>query len=415
MYIQRTIHEEIQKHLSRKEYTIITGPRQSGKTSLLNELFRGVRNEGYSATFITLEDRDILSSINQHPEEIFRFVPRPDKFLQQTDPADKPLYLFIDEVQYASDPSNLLKYLYDVYRENLKIVATGSSAFYIDKKFKDSLAGRKRIFELQTLSFGEWLIFKGLDELSDELKLIRKQKDYRSSGFRQLLESFNEYLVFGGYPAVVLEKNREEKIKLLKEIKNSFLKRDIDDSGINNPDKFYNLLTLLAGQTGNLVNRNELANTIGIDNKTIGKYLYVLQNCFHIALVKPFYSNLRKELTKMPKVYFKDPGMRNMALNRFFDFRSRDDKGAMLENYVYKRLSLLYDADNIRFWRTTEKSEIDFALTTSYRQGFAFEVKMNCRGGKTTSRNKFIENYPDYHLETLSYEADPGCRWILNL
>ena len=178
---------------------------------------------------------------------------------------------------------------------------------------------------------------------------------------------------------------------------------------------FREVATTLFCQTGNLVNRNELANTIGIDNKTIGKYLYVLQNCFHIALVKPFYSNLRKELTKMPKVYFKDPGMRNMALNRFFDFRSRDDKGAMLENYVYKRLSLLYDADNIRFWRTTEKSEIDFALTTSYRQGFAFEVKMNCRGGKTTSRNKFIENYPDYHLETLSYEADPGCRWILNL
>ena len=144
-------------------------------------------------------------AVNKHPEEIFRFVPRPDKSLQQTNPAGKPAYLFIDEVQYASDPSNLLKYLYDLYHENLKIVATGSSAFYIDKKFKDSLAGRKRIFELQTLSFDEWLNFKDLDELSGELKLIRQQKDYRSPGFRQLLESFNEYLIFGGYPEVVLE------------------------------------------------------------------------------------------------------------------------------------------------------------------------------------------------------------------
>lgn len=147
MYIQRDNHQQIKKHLGRKEYTIITGPRQSGKTSLLNALYREIKSEGHLVTFITFEDRDILSAVNKHPEEIFRFVPRPDKSLQQTNPAGKPAYLFIDEVQYAIDPSNLLKYLYDVYQENLKIIATGSRAFYIDKKFKDSLAGRKRIFD----------------------------------------------------------------------------------------------------------------------------------------------------------------------------------------------------------------------------------------------------------------------------
>ena len=415
MYIQREIHPEIKNHLERKEYTIITGPHQSGKTSLLQALFKELKSVGRKVSYITFEDRDILSAINNHPEEIFAFTPRPEKFLERSDPANQPIFLLIDEVQYAADPSNFLKYIYDVYSENLKIVATGSSAFYIDKKFTDSLSGRKRIFELQTLTFEECLVFKNLSDLSGELELIRERKEYTSSRHRELMEMFNEYLIFGGYPEVVLENNKEEKIRLLKEIKNSFLKRDIDESGISNPDKFYNLLALLAGQTGNLVNRNELANTIGVDNKTIDKYLYVLQNCFHIELVKPFYSNLRKELTKMPKVYFKDSGLRNIALNRFFDFKSREDQGALLENYVHKRLSVLYDTDTIKFWRTTDNKEIDFVIITSFREGLAFEVKLNCKSAKRVSQKKFIENYPDYPLEVISYKIDNDCRWVLKL
>jgi uncharacterized protein len=184
------------------------------------------------------------------------------------------------------------------------------------------------------------------------------------------MDQFNDYLVFGGYPEVALEKNINERILLLKELKNSFLKKDIDEAGISYQDKFYMLLTLLAGQTGNLVNRNELANTIGVDNKTIDNYLHVLQNSFHIELVKPFYSNIRKELTKMPKIYFKDTGMRNSALNRFFDFKNREDQGQLLENYFYNRLTNIYDKDNIRFWRTTDKKEIDFIVTTSFKEGF---------------------------------------------
>ena len=321
----------------------------------------------------------------------------------------------IDEVQYAADPSNFLKYLYDVYGENLKIVAAGSSAFYIDKKFTDSLSGRKRVFELMTLSFEEWLVFKNLNDLSRELALIREQKNYTSSSHRELMEMFNEYLVFGGYPAVVLDNNREEKIKLLKEIKDSFLKRDIDESGVNNPDKFYNLLSLLAGQTGNLVNRNELSSTIGIDHKTVDKYLYVLRKCFHIELVKPFYSNLRKELTKMPKVYFKDAGLRNVALTRFFDFKTREDQGALLENFVYKRLSDLFDRDAINFWRTSSNKEIDFVISTEYHRGLAYEVKLKCKNLKRSFQQTFVEHYPNYSVEVISYEINNECRWVLKL
>jgi len=415
MYIQREIHPEIRNHITRKEYTIITGPRQCGKTTLLRAIMNEMMEEGQLVHFLTFEDRDILSAINRHPEEIFSFTPRPAQITNTTRDTDKIHYLFIDEVQYADDPSNFLKYLYDEYREKLKIIATGSSAFYLDKKFTDSLSGRKRIFELQTLSFEEWLQFKKMNDLAGELELIRKQKKYHSTRFRELMEFLDEYMIFGGYPEVVLEKEEEEKINLLKEIKNSFLKRDIDESGVTNTDKFYIFLTLLAAQAGNLVNRNELSNTIGVDNKTIDKYLYVMQKCFHIELVRPFYSNLRKELTRMPKIYFKDPGLRNIALNRFYNFSSREDKGALLENYFYKRLTGLYDKDNINFWRTTDKKEIDFVITTSFRNGIAFEVKMNCRSGKSTSEKSFSEVYPEYPLKIVSYHIDPDCLWILKL
>ncbi len=334
---------------------------------MINALYDEIEKEYEVVKYLSFEDRDILAAINKHPEEIFSFVPRPEKPAIYSAEDQQPFIVFIDEVQYAENPSNFLKYLYDTYKENLKIIATGSSAFYIDKKFTDSLAGRKRVFELKTLDFEEWLTFKRLDRLAGEIRLINTQKDYISTVYIELLE------------------------------------------------KFYNLLTLLAGQTGNLVNRNEMANTIGVDNKTIDKYLYVLQKCFHIRIVKPFYSNLRKEITKMPKVYFNDSGMKNMALNRFFDFKVREDQGALLENYVYKRLADIYDPDNIRFWWTTDKKEIDFVVTSSFGKGMAYEVKMTCKQIKPLLKKKFSGLYPGYPAEVISYDIDSRCQWVLKL
>ncbi|MFW5831326.1 MAG: ATP-binding protein [Prolixibacteraceae bacterium] len=415
MYIQRKIHSDLKKHLNRKEYTIITGPRQCGKTSLIKAIYKELQEENKQVGFITFEDQEILSAINNHPEEVFAYATRPKKKLNSAEYKSQRFFLFIDEIQYAENPSNFLKYLFDVYGENLKIIATGSSAFYIDDKFKDSLAGRKRVYELQTLSFEEWLQFSGYEHLLPELEKIRLQKEYISSAKRELMDRFNSYLIFGGYPEVALEKDINERILLLKELKNAFLKKDIDEAGINYHDKFYMLLTILAGQTGNMVNRNELANTIGVDNKTIDNYLYVLQNSFHIELIKPFYSNLRKELIKMPKVYFKDTGMRNSALNRFYDFNTREDQGQLLENYVYKRLTNLYDKDNIKFWRTADKKEIDFVVTTSFNEGLAYEIKMNCRNLNLTSKRKFTQHYPGYRFSAVSYNINNDCEWVIKL
>ena len=246
MYITRELENELIKHLDKKEYTIITGARQTGKTTLLKQLYGRVKSKNKTAVFVSLEDFDVLSRINEHPEGIFTIIPRPKHDTVNKSIKIQPYYLFIDEIQYANDPTNFLKYLFDTYADKLKIVATGSSAFYMDKKFKDSLAGRKRIFELKTLNFAEWLTFNDKEELAGELKLIRENKDYVSSRWRELLELFDIYIVYGGYPRVALETDTEEKKIILKELKNSFLRRDIEESGISQPEKFHMLLSLLA-------------------------------------------------------------------------------------------------------------------------------------------------------------------------
>ncbi len=324
------------------------------------------------------------------------------------------MVIFIDEIQYAANPSHFLKYLFDKYLDNLKIIATGSSAFYLDAAFKDSLAGRKRIFVLQTLSFEEFLLFLNRQDLLQILDNLRKQPEYISTQQNEMLELFNQYLIYGGYPAVVLEPDMNEKMEYLKELKNSFLKRDIDESSVNNPDAFYKLATLLSGQTCNLVNRNELSNTIGIDNKTIEKYLFILQKCFHIELLKPFSRNLRKELTKMPMVYFYDLGMRNVLINRFFPIEQREDKGQLLENYVFKRLSEKYNIDDLKFWRTTDNKEIDFVVNSTVER-LAYEVKFSCKKQNNNASKVFLENYSDYSFKTISYDFDENCLQALKL
>jgi uncharacterized protein len=107
--------------------------------------------------------------------------------------------------------------------------------------------------------------------------------------------------------------------------------------------------------------------------------------------------------------------MINSALNRFYDFKGREDKGQLLENYMYKRLTNHYDKDNIKFWRTADKKEIDFVITTSFNEGLAYEIKMNCRDLNSISKKKFVENYHGYRFQAVSYNINNECKWVLKL
>lgn len=403
-YRKRHIHETILSHLDKKEYTIITGARQVGKTTLLRQFYKELKNSEKKVFYLSFENIDVLKAINQHPENIFQFTERPANPLESTSPSAERIYLLLDEVQYANDPSGFLKYLFDTYLTHLKIIATGSSAFYIDQKFKDSLAGRKKMFHLQPLNFLEYLEFLDKENLSEEVKSLRNRNDYISLKQKEIEEYFNNYLIFGGFPAVVLEDDTELKKEILLELRDSYIKKDILESGIKNDMKFFNLMKTLADQTGNLVNKNELSKTLGIHLKTLENYLLTLERCFHINLIRPFYKNVRKEIVKMPKVYFNDLGLRNVLLKRFTAIDIRKDTGALLENYVYLRLIQLYHQEDIRFWRTADGNEIDFMISPDCNTGSAYEVKFNGRDFKHTRYKKFTENYPNISLRALSYK-----------
>ena len=404
-YFKRHIHDRISAHLPKKEYTIITGARQVGKTTLLRQFYKKLKEGGRKVFYLSLENIDVLNALNEHPEKIFQFTERPVNPLEKEANDEERVYLFLDEVQYAGDPSGLLKYLFDTYLSHLKIIATGSSAFYIDRKFKDSLAGRKIIFHLHPLNFQEYLEFCRRKDLSDEVQLLRQRNDYRSLKIQEIKEYFNNYLVYGGYPAVALENDAEMKKEILLELRDSYIKRDILESGIRNDMDFYNLMKILAGQTGNLVNKNELSKTLRIHLSTIENYLSTLEKCFHISFVKPFHKNLRKEIVKMPKVYFNDLGLKNALMNRFSGLEEREDTGALLENYVYHRLVQIHPQEDIRFWRTADGNEVDFVVSSDYKSGKAYEVKSMEREFKPSRYKKFTENYPNINLSVIAFHT----------
>ncbi len=390
----------LRAHLIKPQHSILIGPRQVGKTTLVKQLADILAQQQEQYAFLTFEDPIILNDINKHPENIFNYTPLPSSI-----PAGKKLYIIIDEVQYARDPSNFLKLLYDKYATQVKIIATGSSAFYIDRSFKDSLAGRKKVFELFPLDFDEFLHFKNEDGLVLEWKEMLARNKYQGPNLLRINHFFDEYLTYGGYPEVVLAETENEKQELLKELVNSYMKKDALEAGIREEQKFFQLARLLADQTGNLVNSHELGNTLKMTGPTVDNYIYIMQRSFIVNLLTPFYGNLRKELTKMPKVYFSDNGLRNVLNNNFSKPADRLDKGQLLENYVYNRLRVLYDADKLHYWRTADGNEVDFIVEQGVKSGLAYEVKYNDIAFKASKYHKFTDGYPDFRLHCISKET----------
>jgi hypothetical protein len=385
--VRRNLFEDLRAHLSKKEYSVITGARQTGKSTLLRQLETHCKEMEIPVVFLNLENKTILGELNENPLNILKF---------RTEPKKRSVML-VDEIQYLNDPSNFLKHLYDEHSEEIKIVASGSSAFYIDKTFRDSLAGRKRLFQLYTCSFDEYLLLTGKSQLLEEMEKLIRNPDYKSSLIDYLRIEWEEYMIYGGYPAVITEAHKHERIMLLQEIRDSFVKRDILESGIINESAFYKLFRILASQTGSLVNINELSSEIRIKNETIENYLTVLQKCFHIVLTKPFFRNLKKELVKMPKVFLLDTGLRNCLLSNFQPLSVRTDKGELWENTVFRILADKYGPDAIHYWRTSAGNEVDFVISDS-DEPKAIEVKYDKNQLKPGKYKIFKETYPEVSL-----------------
>lgn len=330
-----------------------------------------------------------LNAFNEHPKNLFQFIPLPDP--------DQTVFIFIDEVQYLRDPSNFLKLIYDEYAPQVKLIVSGSSSFYIDRKFKDSLAGRKRIFLLPTMGFREFLYFKNFENIMDYVHSDFLPKLYLSD----LKALLSEYLVYGGYPNVVTHSSVEEKKAVLKELALSYVKKDIEDAALRFPHIYLNILKTIAKQTGRLLNTNTISKNFNIQRNTVEFYLYVMEKSFHIGLLKPYYQSAATELRKMRKAYFLDLGLRNWFANNFTPVLVRNDRGELLENYIFRLLADTYDIDwDVNYWRTQKRHEVDFIIQGSW----AVEVKFSKALFKPHKYKYFTSKYPHIPLELLTYD-----------
>ncbi len=412
MLKKRYIFNALKQRIKDKRYIILTGPRQVGKTTVLKQLFEEIGSYYNKTFYISLEEPGILNILNEHPENLFKYVSKPPD--RVSDVSEK-YYVFIDEVQYLRNPSNFLKYNFDFYADTLKLIVTGSSAFYIDTRFTDSLAGRKWLFQMYSMSFEEFLDFRGYDYLITEVNRLRTDNSALSVHMNILRVLLDEYISYGGYPAVVLENDVEEKKRILKELVYTYLKRDILESGIMLEDDMFRLLTLLAHKTGTVLNYNSIAQTLGLSPHTVEKYILTLRKCFHIHTIRPYFTNIGKSLRKMNKFYFNDTGFRNVLVDDFRNLSLRQDKGFLLENYVFTRLRDLYDAEKLFYWRTSDGNEIDFIAEGMFRHGNAYEVKFNGREFKKEKYKMFSKAYPGFNIGCISYGGENNTTGILNI
>ena len=351
MVKKRNILSGIEKWLARDEIILITGPRRVGKTTLLmlirEELIKKGINENKIFT-LSLEDMDILKDLNQSPKELLKYI---------IDSGGKN-YFLLDEIQYLQDVSHFLKYLFDIHRDTIKLVITGSFLFELKKQLKNALVGRKVSFNLTPLTFAEFVDFNDESLLPYFYKM-----DIPGSIREKFLSLLQEYLVYGGLPEIVLTGDKEMKRTLLKEYVNTYLKRDIRFIGGDQDILRYNdLLTVIANQVSGLLNTTELSNTVAISRKKTEQYLENLILSGLIYVIPPYFSNVRTQIVKMKKVFLFDTGIRNQLVRNFNEAAIRSDHGALFENFFLNELINAFEKDSIYFFRTKSKSEIDFII-----------------------------------------------------
>ncbi len=374
MKIKRKLYTELKKHLSKKEISIIVGPRQVGKTTIMTGLYNELKKNGEKAVFLNLDFE---------PDKVFFESQQALLNKIKLEVGDSG-YVFIDEIQRKENAGLFLKGIYDL---NLpyKFIVSGSGSLELKEKIREALTGRKRIFELHPVNFWEFVQYK------TGYKYETKLPDFFEVEKERVDLLLNEYLSFGGYPRVVLEENLDEKLKVINEIFGSYIDKDIIGLlNIDRPDAFNLLIKILASQTGKLINYSTLASHIGISTITLKKYLFFAEKTFVIQSLMPFHRNSIKELTKSRTVYFYDLGLRNFANNTFNYITNLNDKGFLFQNLIKQFLEeqIKWKPYKLNFWRTSDKAEVDFVLSGStsiipvevkYMQNKTLTVKRSLR------------------------------------
>ena len=326
----RIIEKGLKNSFFKGKIAIITGARQTGKTTLVMKLIN--KADSAQAKLFNGDnpgDRELLSNKSL-------------EFLEKLIGGAK--IVFIDEGQKIETIGQTLKLLVDKYKSEKQIIVTGSSSFNLLDKTEEPLTGRKIVFHLFPLSLEE----------------IYPKKD-----LAEIIKNLEQYLVFGSYPEVAGKSSFAEKRKALVEISSSYLYKDILElRGIKKSGALVSLLKAISFQVGSEVSYTELANISGLNKKTVENYLDILEKNHIIFRLAPYAKNKRKIISKLKKIYFYDPGVRNAVINNFNLLSDRNDVGALWENYMaverlkFQHYHEIY-AENY-FWRTYDGAEVDW-------------------------------------------------------
>ena len=389
MYKNRKTLDLVLKHSDAREAIVVTGFRRVGKTVLLKHIYEQTPTR--NKVFLDME-----SPVNQtafrheNYDNIKAFLGRLGLDFNQK------AFVFLDEIQNVRNLPSVVKYLYD--HNYIKFYLTGSSSFYLKNWFSESMSGRKFIFELYPLDFEEFLWFK-------EVKIKP------TAGYDLLSGLYEEYLLYGGFPGVVLAKDTEEKVLQLDDILGSYFKLDVQTlANFRDNQKLKDLLFLLSSRVGSKPEINKLAETLGVSRQTVSGYLDFFQQTYLIHYLRPISGSKDIQIKHIPKIYFVDTGI----LNRI----TQVSKAQLFENKVFNQLftKLSYEGksgefgDNIGYYQKKSGAEIDFIVEGKT----AYEVKT--RGGgfdlqrlKKTASKLGIS---DYRVVTLE-KIDKGLQKVI--
>ena len=367
--IQRTLQSVIANYIGKGKVILLVGARQVGKSTLFHQIVDSATERILWLNCDIAETRNVLA--NPSLEELRLLV------------ADYRVVV-IDEAQRVENIGLTLKLIADNFPA-VQLMVTGSSALGLHDHINEPLTGRKIEYRLFPIS-------------TEEI--------YRAEGLIATRGRLSSRLIYGSYPDVLFGGLPPE--KALRELADSYLYKDVlEIEGVRKSAVLQKLLTALALQVGSEASYNELSKTVGIDSKTVEKYIDILEKCFIVFRLDSYSRNIRTELTKGKKIYFCDLGIRNAILNNFAPLETRSDVGALWENFfIMERMKYNHYADRAvksYFWRTTDKQEIDY-VEESNGELHLFEMKWNAKRQNTKFPNLFVNTYQPAHTDVVTPE-----------
>ena len=367
MYIEREITKKFNKVFKSYNMVAVVGARQAGKTTFLKK-----QMENIDSSYVLFDDPDARTLFEQ---DIKKFE---IQFIEGHDLS------VLDEVQYCKDAGQKLKYLVDTGR---KLWITSSSEVILAKEILSFLVGRVSIIKLYPFSFNEFLTAKGQKEMTPVI----------------FHRNVWEHIQYGGYPKVVLTKNPEMKKTILNDLYETMLLKDVARTfsieDIRALEEFSKYLSL---SISNILSYGDISNSLNISFQTIKKYLNAMEKSYLIRRITPYFTNKRKEITKQPKIYFVDTGLRNIIAKSFIT----EPDGKLFENYVFSELIKL--GISPKYWRTKSKAEVDFVVESGDTV-IPIEVKLHAQPGKIErSLRSFINMYNPKTAIVVSYIGKHG-------